>query len=86
MERVPTKKIMITMNKEIRIEIRTLVKARNKIERDIDRAVKANLKCLARNERMVEQCLKTDARLAKQRLKVAAKINRRIAILEGRLA
>ena len=76
----------LNMNKQYRSEIRTLVKASRKTDRDFDLAIKANLREVTRHERAIAQLMKKDSTLARRQIKLNEKLNNRIAILEGRLS
>lgn len=76
----------LNMKKEIRAEIKILKGAVKKVAREFDREIVANLKAITQHERAIRQLTKRDGLLSRRLASATAKINRRILILEGRLA
>ena len=77
---------MLNMKKQYQKELRTYAQAGRKVDRDFDRAIKANLREITRHERAIAQLTKKDSTLARRRIKATAKIANRILILEGRMS
>ena len=76
----------LNMKKEIRAEIRALKQAAQKAARDFDREIRANIKAITQHERAIHQLNRRDGLLSRRQASAVCKINRRILILEGRLA
>ena len=73
----------MNMNKEIRAEIRTLNQARKKIERDTKSVYKTEIHAMNRQLEISQKAVRR-AKLASTRYLI--RIDRRLAILNGRLS
>ncbi len=76
----------MTMTKENRAEIRTLKAAGKKVESDYQALLREKTKAMRQHLKAVDRLDREAVQIGKNRLRAVGHIDRRIAILEGRLA